>query len=374
MILMMHEVYLRAETNYFFSLYMNIRSQDAYTRCFDGYVDSVRAIAMRLKIEMPNCINVSVLDGYNDNISSLVDLTRQIGARPTTQIVPLHVYIPPNFPYTSELFLQEHSPRQVQFVQVASREEAGLILRSAGPDVVLEWLAGAILPYQPTCRVYITDIGGPSCLPRFIAHIARFHHLLEYHSLREPIQGVSLEMYWVPGRGQADRSSGDYVNLLDNNRVHLRPGNDGYGLKIRNTSNLDLFPYLFIFNNDDYSIEPLYLAPPGGASLRRNNGEVTIGMDGESRLLFSMPPNMISSYSFLKLFVSAQWLDMGWIAQREGFPARDLLGEQLLVHDEVVPKHVWDIPTVALAMRLEHTTRGSQHYGKFSHGPRGHDP
>ncbi|KAJ7653612.1 hypothetical protein DFH06DRAFT_1299195 [Mycena polygramma] len=83
-LLMIHEGCLKAKTNYFFSLHMNIDYNligrtDA--RVFDGYVDSVRAVAALLEVEMPHCISVRRI--YDDDIASLVDLTLQMGRRET---------------------------------------------------------------------------------------------------------------------------------------------------------------------------------------------------------------------------------------------------------------------------------------------------
>ncbi|KAJ7112320.1 hypothetical protein C8R44DRAFT_798337 [Mycena epipterygia] len=53
-------------------------SENAAQRDFDGYVESLKDTAKRLKIKMPSLINVSIRKGYNDNILKLVDLTRKI--------------------------------------------------------------------------------------------------------------------------------------------------------------------------------------------------------------------------------------------------------------------------------------------------------
>ncbi|KAJ6562959.1 hypothetical protein B0H10DRAFT_2364365 [Mycena sp. CBHHK59/15] len=54
------------------------RSQNAAQSDFDGCVESLKKAVDRLTIPMPSYVNVSVRKGYDDNIPSLVDLTRKI--------------------------------------------------------------------------------------------------------------------------------------------------------------------------------------------------------------------------------------------------------------------------------------------------------
>ncbi|KAJ6616311.1 hypothetical protein B0H10DRAFT_2037522 [Mycena sp. CBHHK59/15] len=54
------------------------RSKNAAQSDFDGYVESLKKAVDRLAIPMPYYINVSVRKGHDDNIPSLVELTRKI--------------------------------------------------------------------------------------------------------------------------------------------------------------------------------------------------------------------------------------------------------------------------------------------------------
>ncbi|KAH9932499.1 uncharacterized protein B0H18DRAFT_952237 [Fomitopsis serialis] len=94
-----------------------------------------------------------------------------------------------------------------------------------------------------------------------------------------------------------------------------------YGMKIVNDSDYDLFPYIFNFDPNDYSIqltkrpglalpESSSMAPPLRAhnSLKVGYGSREIGKDSTIRV--EVPPGKDIDTSFLKLFVSTSFVDM----------------------------------------------------------------
>ncbi|EPS97164.1 hypothetical protein FOMPIDRAFT_1084745, partial [Fomitopsis schrenkii] len=88
-----------------------------------------------------------------------------------------------------------------------------------------------------------------------------------------------------------------------------------YGLKIVNDSGFDLFPYLFYFDPEDYSIATWYKpecpssAPPLHAykSLTTNYGPRETGKE---LVQLSLPPGRDLDTGFVRLFVSTSYVDM----------------------------------------------------------------
>jgi hypothetical protein len=145
-----------------------------------------------------------------------------------------------------------------------------------------------------------------------------------------------------------------------------------YGFTIRNTSNVDLFPYLFYFDLETYTIKVstiVHVWPrvlilvrqswysPAGARVEpplRNGGMVTIGMGSERAFDFTLSPGELSSCGFLKLFVTSDYIDLGWIQQElSPFDPRFLgTGQFRMSHEPLNLRTrsdaIWDVQIVTL--------------------------
>ncbi|KAJ7509677.1 caspase domain-containing protein [Mycena galericulata] len=275
----------------------------------------------------------------------------------------IHVYTPPDFPYTADLFPTDAitpQPKGRKYVQAPTRERADIALRvtEAGDEIVIERLTSVILECQRETRVALK--GNTARLPAVIDGIAHFNYFLERHHGSAPLEGVSLKMHRLlgnfPGRKpDPDAGPAGDGNLIKNHEARF-PSRVGakYGFTLCNESEEDLFPYLFYFDPVTYTIAMWYA--PAGAHVQaplQSHGTVTIGMGGERAFEFSLPPGEMESDSgFLKLFVATEHLTLDWIQQTispfderyEGTGRLDRKGEPM-VH---VP--TWDALTVVLTM------------------------
>ncbi|KAJ7625706.1 caspase domain-containing protein [Roridomyces roridus] len=235
----------------------------------------------------------------------------------------LHVYIPPDFPYTTDLFPTDKIPAYAKarkYVQASTPQSAEIALRREGDDIVIERLTSIIIEYQRETR--FPHHGTGTHLPRVIDGIAHFNYFLERHHGSAPIPGVSLEFHRLMGEYPArrpDLSVGAEGNLVVNHEASFPSVEGGkYGFTLKNSSEYDLFPYLFYFDPVQYTIDMWY-SPEGRqvrAPLECDGGSVTIGMGSEYAFEFALPPGESISSGFLKLFVATQYLDIGWIEQK----------------------------------------------------------
>ncbi|KAJ7117550.1 hypothetical protein C8R44DRAFT_790986 [Mycena epipterygia] len=149
-------------------------------------------------------------------------------------------------------------------------------------------------------------------LPAIREGVTHFNYFLDLHnSDRSLIAGVTLELHRLLGEIPGRRPDREVGNLIDgDNRAWLAPDPDiKYGFTIRNTSNHDLFPYLFYFDPDDYTISCLY-SPLQQMPLREL---LTVGMGAEPAFEFALPQGMTSSAGFLKIFAFTEYVDLSWI-------------------------------------------------------------
>ncbi|KAJ7484542.1 hypothetical protein FB451DRAFT_1232827 [Mycena latifolia] len=201
-------------------------------------------------------------------------------------------------------------------------------------------------------------------LPLIREAISWFNHLLGLRNGSTSLLGVALEMHrlvgYYPGR-VPDRTVGHDGNMVDRNRKCRFPkqAQAKYGFTIRNTSKEDLFPYLFFFDPDTYTIS-LWYSPAGMHAqppLKSGGGTVTIGMGGEPAFEFALPKGVSSSSAFLKLFVSTHYLDLDWIQQRMSPLNPDFQGwgRLAIIRDRETfpPGPQWDTFNVSLTMTSE---------------------
>ncbi|KAJ7464405.1 caspase domain-containing protein [Mycena latifolia] len=309
-------------------------------------------------------INHSILAPPDQQPLTVPPGARVIVSRWVNPALILHVYTPPDFPYTADLFppLASHAPHGQKYVQAPAREGAGIALR-AEPDgaLVIERLTSTLLECDRETRV---DLGGNMArLPAVADGIAHFNYFLERHHGSAPLEGVTLEMHRLvgayPGR-KPDMTCGNNGNLVDKHEARFALERYArYGFTIRNEGSEDLFPYLFYFDPVKYTIHRWY-SPAGihvRAPLKKNGGAVTVGMGGELAFQFALPPGEKKSSGFLKLFVATTFIDLDWMKQTVSpfdpkYQGTDRLDMQLETLPEV-PK--WDGYSVVLTMTDETT-------------------
>jgi hypothetical protein len=186
----------------------------------------------------------------------------------------LHIYTPPNFPYQSAIFVDDSQSRGT-YVHQGLREMAHIGLRSDGDVIIVERLLLATDLLRETlqtsvventadgARVRDASVLEAECeetrfprdalnLPFVFDGITHFHVFLRHRNGAALLPGFSLEMYHLRSGTTAAPLTG---NLIVGGSVRL-PSKQGdeYGFKIRSTSEHSLFPYLFYFNPDDYTI------------------------------------------------------------------------------------------------------------------------
>ncbi|KAJ7145641.1 caspase domain-containing protein [Mycena epipterygia] len=240
----------------------------------------------------------------------------------------LRVRPDPNFLHTIALFprgLHTHQDSEGRkFVQSRTHETPHLVLRNGcnADEVIIEHRKSSVLDWHEFPVSLHRNI---ERLSNIIDGIAHFRYFLELECRDEiaRLSGVTLEMHRLmgerPGR-RPDPRFGYAGNLVHKFEVQVlsEPG-AMYGFTIRNNSDHDLFPYLFLFDPDDYSIDCWY-APPNvhvGGPLRKRGGTITLGMGGDRAIQFVLSEGQQCRGSgFLRLFVSTTALDLGWIEQK----------------------------------------------------------
>ncbi|KAJ7906015.1 caspase domain-containing protein [Mycena leptocephala] len=165
---------------------------------------------------------------------------------------PMLVYTPADFPYTSVLFPTTGTVRAPNFVPAPSVEEAYIVVRSDGDEIVIEPRTSTALAGQPKPRF---ALGDPAHLPYVIDGVVHFSYFLGCANEADRLDGVTLEMHRLLGRADVE--------------------------------------------------------PP-----LPSEGTVTIGMGSECAFEFTLSPGELSSCGFLKLFVTSEYIDLRWIQQK----------------------------------------------------------
>ncbi|KAF7356014.1 Metacaspase-7 [Mycena venus] len=268
----------------------------------------------------------------------------------------LLVHTPIDFPYTTDLFRTTSSTLPPRYAQAHSIREAHIILRSEGNEIVIE-------PRTPTMRKCYDEtrlpLGNPTHLPAALDGVAHFIYLLDCYNEASPLRGIALEMHRLLGdfpHRRPDLSVGHDGNMVKGGAV-LFASEEGakYGFTIRNTSPEDLFPYLFYFDPEDFTVQLWYSPQDASTPPLKSGGTVTLGMGDEPAYQFALELDQLQSSGFLKLFVATEYSDLGWIQQKlspfdplfHSNRANPHAEEQL----DRVPK--WDALTVMLTMTAE---------------------
>ncbi|KAJ7857199.1 caspase domain-containing protein [Mycena leptocephala] len=148
--------------------------------------------------------------------------------------------------------------------------------------------------------------------------IARFHYFLNLQSDMQPIHGVNLEMHTLQDRpewkfvaGRRARVRDPSPNILDAQMKADVAKTDKLGYTFVNTTELDVFPYLFAFDPPTFSIFKCY-APQATERVGRSP-KLVIGYNvgDEAFILDGTPPEV----GILKVFLSTENLQIDWIEQ-----------------------------------------------------------
>jgi hypothetical protein len=166
---------------------------------------------------------------------------------------PLPVHAPADFPHKSVLFPTTGTGRPPNFVPAPSLEEAHIVVRSDGDEIVIEPRTSTVLAGQPKPRL---ALGDPAHLPHAIDGVAHFSYFLDCANEADRLEGVELEMHRLRGEYPCctpDLQVGDMIK--DGEVVLTSEVGAQYGFTICNTSDKDLFPYLFYFDPETYTIQ-----------------------------------------------------------------------------------------------------------------------
>ncbi|KAJ7919367.1 caspase domain-containing protein [Mycena leptocephala] len=270
---------------------------------------------------------------------------------------PALVHTPAGFPYMSILFPTTGPMRPPNFVPAPSLEEAHIFVRCDGDELIIEPRTSTVLAGQRKPRF---ALGSLAHLPHAIDGVAHFNYFLDCANPKETerLEGVELQMHRLLGEYPFCGPDG---NMIKDGKVQftLKDGAK-YGFTIRNTSNVDLFPYLFYFDLETYTIKSWY--SPAGARVEpplRNGGMVTIGMGSERAFDFTLSPGELSSCGFLKLFVTSDYIDLGWIQQElSPFDPRFVGTGRLRMSHEPLDLRtrsdaIWDVQMVTLKIAAQ---------------------
>ncbi|KAJ7905991.1 caspase domain-containing protein [Mycena leptocephala] len=200
------------------------------------------------------------------------------------------------------------------FVPAPSLEEAHIVVRSDDDEIVIEPRTSTVLAGLPKPGF---ALGDPAHLHHAIDGVAHFSYFLDCANETDRLDGVELEMHRLRGEYPCCTPDLQVGDMIKDGEVRLTSEVGAkYGFTIRNMSDEDLFPYLFYFDPETYTIQNWY--SPAGAGVEPplpSGATVTIGMGSERAFDFTLLPGEESSCGFLKLFVTSEYIDLGWIQQ-----------------------------------------------------------
>jgi hypothetical protein len=166
---------------------------------------------------------------------------------------PLPVYAPADFPHTGVLFPTTGTVRPPNIVLAPSPEEAHIVVRSDGDEIVIEPCTSTVLAGQPKPRF---ALGDPAHLPQAIDGVVHFSYFLDCANEADRVEGVELEMHRLRGEYPCCTPDLEVGDMIKDGEVRLTSEvGSVYGFTIRNTSDKDLFPCLFYFDPETYTIQ-----------------------------------------------------------------------------------------------------------------------
>lgn len=165
------------------------------------------------------------------------------------------IHVSPDFPYIEDVFPPNS---KLKYAPAPSLEEAHLVVRSDGDEIVLHPRTGAMLKCGHETR-FMLD-GKSNHLPYVLNSIAQFADLLEHRNEADPCNGqFTLEMHRLLGeyaRRTVDENVGHMGNMVVDGAVRfMSHAGAMYGFTIRNMSSEDLIPHVFFFDPEEYTIQ-----------------------------------------------------------------------------------------------------------------------
>ncbi|KAJ6455384.1 caspase domain-containing protein [Mycena sanguinolenta] len=288
----------------------------------------------------------SVLDDYSILVgkdTKPIDIPRWSRAVVSDWKGPqLRIHIPDDFLYGADLF-PVPSGRPQQFVRANAVEDADITVRSEGGEIVIR-----LVQSQSENRIALP--GNPAHLLEAIEGVVRFNYFLGCANKADRIQGVGLEMYRLKGEYPACKPEPQNENLIRDGKVGLVSDKDAkYGFKVRNGSSDRLFPHLFYLDPETYTIEHWYSPACAQSPLLSDGGMVTLGMGSDRAIQFELSPGELSDSGFFKLFVTNEYIDLGWIKQDTSLI--EGTGRLRLSHESLdLASMRWDALTIALTI------------------------
>jgi hypothetical protein len=167
----------------------------------------------------------------------------------------LLVHIPADFPYDLFPTISESLRRTHRFVRAPSLEKAHIIVRWDGKDIVIERRTGLMSKYKP--KILVAFNGSPARLLDAMDGIAHFNYFLD-HTKAEPRplkDKFMLQMHHLQGVYPNRKPAS---NMVKYGKVQFVSKDDAkYGFTIFSNKNCSdaLFPYLFYFDSDRYTIQ-----------------------------------------------------------------------------------------------------------------------
>ncbi|KAF7365683.1 hypothetical protein MVEN_00442000 [Mycena venus] len=271
----------------------------------------------------------------------------------------LRVYIPADFPYTDLLFPSSQAVRLPRFVEAPSLEGAHIALRidQTSDEVVITSRTPTMLKVQGERRFPLE--GKPAHLRDALDGVAHFNFFLDRANAEDPIQGFALEMHRLMGEYPhrvPDTSVGMNGNMVEDGTVRFVSEEGAkYGFTIRNDSPVNLFPYLFYFDPETFTIQQWYVPAAESrytrAPLQSGERGLEIGMGSDHAFEFKLEPGQVMSSGFLKLFVTREFVDLKWINQRISPFSLKFLGVPSTAEEDKFDKTpTWDALTVTVTM------------------------
>jgi hypothetical protein len=126
-------------------------------------------------------------------------------------------------------------------------------VRSDGDEIVIEARMSTVLAGQRKPRF---ALGDPAHLPHAIDGVAHFSYFLGHADDSDGLECVTLKMHRLLGEYPFCRPDQQDKNMIKDGEVRLKSEVGAqYGFTICSTFDEGLFPYLFYFNPETYTIQ-----------------------------------------------------------------------------------------------------------------------
>ncbi|KAI0316306.1 caspase domain-containing protein [Amylostereum chailletii] len=186
------------------------------------------------------------------------------------------------------------------------------------------------LKYTPTLPISDDIL---QCISHALHSAAHYYWYLHHHpragmALEKQVQVSCFKLQERPtifdNKEQLLLTPDDHRNIVVNRCIDITVNRgDNYGIKLANTSKIPLYPYLFYFNNSDFSIDPLYI-PSTGADppLAADGGTLTIGYGagGASPISWTLDDGQDLEVGFFRLVFATVYMELSDIPQTSRVP------------------------------------------------------